>query len=289
MTQHIGIIGGSGLYQMEGVAITDERQIETPYGMPSDCIMLGTMDTIPVAFLPRHGRKHTFTPSEINYRANIWALKSLGVAEIIAVSAVGSLTEEIVPGHLVLIDQFIDRTFLRPSTFFHDGIVAHVSFADPICAQLAAVLYAARGAVDITVHRGGTYVCMEGPMFSTRAESHLYRSWGASVIGMTNLQEAKLAREAEMSFATIALSTDYDCWREDDAPCDSASILAVMKANVHNAQRLIRAALPHVAAGTRTAAAKSALAKAIVSRPEHIPTATKHRLAPILRNYVPIS
>lgn len=271
---------------MDGVQITDERQIETPYGMPSDCIMLGTLDQIPVAFLPRHGRRHTFTPTEINYRANIWALKSLGIEEIIAVSAVGSLNEEIQPGDLVLVDQFIDRTRQRPSTFFHDGIVAHVSFADPICPQLAAVLYEARRAVQTAVHKGGVYVCMEGPMFSTRAESHLYRAWGASVIGMTNLQEAKLAREAEISFATIALSTDYDCWREHDAACDWESILAVMKANVHNAQRLIRAALPHVAAGTRDAAAKSALAKAIVSRPEHIPLATKQRLAPILRNYV---
>ncbi len=284
----IGIIGGSGLYQMAGVEIREERRVTTPYGAPSDAILLGTLDGIAVAFLPRHGRHHAISPSEINYRANIWALKSLGVENVISVSAVGSLKEEIVPGHLVLIDQFIDRTRQRASTFFHDGCVAHVSFADPICLQLMHVLYEARAAVETTVHRGGTYVCMEGPMYSTRAESHLYRSWGADVIGMTNLQEAKLAREAEISYASIALSTDYDCWRAHDEACDTASILAVIKANVHNAQQLIRAALPRVAAGAQDAPAKSALANAIITHPAQIPAATKARLAPILKKYVPL-
>lgn len=285
MTARIGIIGGSGLYQMEGLTIREERRVETPYGAPSDAIMLGEMGGVALAFLARHGRRHAITPSEINFRANIWALKSLGVEQIIAVSAVGSMKESIVPGHLVLIDQFIDRTQARPSTFFHDGIVGHVSFADPICSELAARLAAAAPSVPTTVHRGGTYVCIEGPMFSSRAESRLYRSWGVDVIGMTNYQEAKLAREAEICFATIALATDYDCWHQGEADVDAASVVAVIQQNVRHAQQLIHAALPSVPR-ERGCACATALRHAFM-RPLHEATpAARERLRPILAPYV---
>ncbi len=276
----IGIIGGSGLYQIEGVEITEKRHRQTPFGAPSDAIMLGKWADVPIAFLPRHGRGHRISPSEINYRANIWALKSLGVDAIISVSAVGSLQE------LVLIDQFIDRTKNRASTFFEDGLVAHVSFADPICSALHDLLYECRPAVACPVHEKGTYVCIEGPMFSTRAESLLYRSWGAQVIGMTNLQEAKLAREAEISYATIALATDYDCWRTDEAACETQSILEVLRANVTNAQLLISAALPLVAERTKNAAARCALDGAIMTAPHLVTDDVKRRLAPITSKYL---
>ncbi|MBI2342868.1 MAG: S-methyl-5'-thioadenosine phosphorylase [Deltaproteobacteria bacterium] len=282
----VGIIGGSGLYHMDGVTMTEERQVDTPYGPPSDAIRLGHLDTTPVAFLARHGRRHTISPSDINFRANIWALKSLGVEVILAVSAVGSMRAEIVPGHLVIVDQFIDRTRHRPATFYHDGIAAHVSVADPICLELAALLYECRTAVEVPVHPRGTYLCIEGPMFSTRAESHLYRSWGVDVIGMTNYQEAILAREAEICYATIALATDYDCWKGE--ACDAATIITVLQHNVANAQRVLRAAIPHASVRTATAAARSALATAIITRPEDIPSATRRRLAPMLRKYVSI-
>ncbi len=285
-TPYIGIIGGSGLYQMEGVVVREERRIETPYGAPSDAILLGTLDTVPVAFLPRHGRGHRVTPSEINYRANIWALKSIGVHALIAVSAVGSMKEAIAPGDLVLVDQFIDRTQARASTFFHDGIVAHVSFADPVCEKLATLLFASRSAIPTTVHPCGTYVCIEGPMFSSRAESLLYRSWGVDVIGMTNYQEAKLAREAEIPFATIALATDYDCWHTDAADVDAMSVLAVMQKNVINAQTLIRHALPQVVSATRDSIAHRALAQAIVTPIAQISAAVRERLSPIIQKYV---
>lgn len=211
----IGIIGGSGLYEMEGFEGRREVSLETPFGTPSDAFVTGTLEGKDVVFLSRHGRGHRVSPSEINYRANLWGMKKLGVDFLVSVSACGSLKEEIRPGDFVIIDQHIDRTKGRSATFFEDGIVAHVMFADPVTPELARLVAAAAEKSGATVHRGGTYVCMEGPAFSTRAESRLYRSWGADVIGMTNLTEAKLAREAEIAFATLALATDYDCWHDD--------------------------------------------------------------------------
>ena len=210
----IGVIGGSGLYQMAGLEGVRRVEIKTPFGKPSDKLVRGRIGAVELVFLPRHGVGHRWLPTEVNFRANIFAMKKLGVERIISVSAVGSLSADIAPGHLLVPDQFIDRTSQRPSTFFGRGIVAHVSLADPFCPDLSRILSDAASAAGATVHKGGTYVCIEGPQFSTRAESHLYRSWGAHVIGMTNLQEAKLAREAEICFATLALATDYDCWNE---------------------------------------------------------------------------
>jgi 5'-methylthioadenosine phosphorylase len=274
-TPQIAIIGGSGLYEMPGVRVLDSRRMTTPFGDPSDAIVIGELEGRAVAFLPRHGKGHRLSPSSINYRANIYALKQLGVEWIISVSAVGSLREEIHPGHLVVIDQFIDRTRQRVSTFFDRDVVAHVSFADPICPHTAAKLYKSCQACDVTTHRGGTYVCMEGPAFSTRAESHWYRSMGASVIGMTNLQEAKLAREAEICFATIALSTDYDCWKEDEV-VDVAKVVATMTQNVANAQRVIRHVIPNLT--DRACGCGSALKGAVMTHPESITEEARARL-----------
>jgi 5'-methylthioadenosine phosphorylase len=235
----IGIIGGSGLYEMEGFIASRSVSVSTPFGPPSDRIVLGELGGVPAAFLPRHGRGHWISPSELNFRANVYALKTLGVEAIIAVSAVGSLRAEIAPGHLVIPDQFIDRTRGRISTFFGDGVVAHVSFGDPMCPRLCAALATAGRSLGTTVHPSGTYLCMEGPQFSSRAESELYRTWGAHIIGMTNLQEAKLAREAQVCFATIAMVTDYDCWKTTAGEVDVQEILRVLNANVSLAQRMI--------------------------------------------------
>jgi 5'-methylthioadenosine phosphorylase len=270
---------------MEGVDIVEERTIDTPYGAPSDAIRLGSCQGVPVAFLPRHGRRHTITPSEINFRANIWALKSLGVEAILSVSAVGSLREAIAPGELVLVDQFIDRTRNRPCTFFHDGIAAHVSFADPVCPKLHALLQSQQGIVECAVHPRGTYICIEGPMFSSRAESHLFRSWNVDVVGMTNYQEAKLAREAEIPYATIALATDYDCWHTGET-VSAAAVVAVSRKNVANAQRLIRAVLPRLHEAVTDSPACRALDGALMTHIEDIPAATRTRLAPIVERYV---
>lgn len=279
----IGIIGGSGLYEMPGVKILEERRVTTPFGNPPDALVIGELEGREVVFLPRHGLGHRHSPTTINYRANIYALKSLGVESIIAISAVGSLREDINPGHLVIIDQFIDRTRQRPSTFFDQDIVAHVSFADPICAHVASVLKEGCAAVGVPHHFRGTYVCMEGPAFSTRAESHWYRSMGASVIGMTNLQEAKLAREAEMCLATIALSTDYDCWKEDEV-VDVIKVVATMKQNVENAQKVIRWAVSRI--GKQDCTCRSALKGAIMTHPEAIPAEAKQRLGLLVNKYV---
>lgn len=282
----IGVIGGSGLYEMEGMTDVRSEKIDTPFGPPSDELVVGSLNGVEMVFLPRHGRGHRLLPSELPFRANIWALKKLGVDQIVSVSAVGSLKKEIEPGHAVIIDQFIDRTRGRQdeSTFFGDGVVAHVPFADPTCHRLGDLLATATESIDWTTHRGGTYVCMEGPMFSTRAESHLYRSWGADVIGMTNLQEAKLAREAELCYATVALSTDYDCWHEEDVTIEA--ILAIIAANVDNAKKSIKAAAGAIDVAPRTCGCGSALAGTIITNRSVIPTATKEKLSLIIGKYL---
>lgn len=283
----IAIIGGSGLYQMSGVTTIQSHNIDTPYGPTSapinQCSLEGS--DAELYFLPRHGLGHTLNPSEVPYRANIFALKALGVDWVISVSAVGSLQEPIVPGHVVIIDQFIDRTKNRPSTFFDNGIVAHVPFGDPVCGTLRTILLDAARETEATVHDGGTYVCMEGPAFSTRAESNLYRSWGASVIGMTNLPEAKLAREAEMSYATLAMSTDYDCWHEghDDVTVDQ--VIATVKANVALAQDIIRHAVPRITQYSDAPPQKGLLATAFITDKSKVPAERIEALKPIVGPY----
>jgi 5'-methylthioadenosine phosphorylase len=236
----IGIIGGSGLYAMADLHEPRWQRVETPYGEPSDELLFGQLNDLEVVFLPRHGRNHRLLPSEINYRANIYALKLVGVRRLVSVSAVGSLRKAIAPGHLVVVDQFVDRTRGRVSTFFGDGVVAHVSHAEPVCADLAGHLADAVERAQGTVHRGGTYLGMEGPQFSTKAESHLYRAWGMDVIGMTNATESKLAREAGLCYATLAMSTDYDCWHDEASAVEATDILAVLHANVELAQRVVQ-------------------------------------------------
>lgn len=274
----IGIIGGSGLYDMEGLWNVKEVTVRTPFGPPSDAVGLGELDGIPVAFLARHGHGHRISPSEINYRANIYALKALGVRRVISVSAVGSMTEWIKPGDIVLPDQFIDMTKRRVSTFFEGGAVAHVAFGEPICASLGSSLLEAAHAVGATVHMGGTYVCIEGPQFSTKAESRLYREWGVSVIGMTNLPEAKLAREAELCYATMALVTDYDCWHETEEAVTVETILTTLRQNVALAKRLLRGAMESVAS-VKSCGCQRALQDAIVTAPDRIPTAVYQKLS----------
>jgi len=269
----IGIIGGTGLYQMAGVEDLRELRVETPFGDPSDAVFAGRLCGAEVFFLPRHGRGHRFTPSEVPYRANVFALKKLGVDWIISVSAVGSLREDIGPGQVVLVDQFIDRTRLRPSTFFGNGLVAHVAFGDPVCPVLRGALLGAAREAGAVHHDGGTYVCMEGPAFSTRAESELYSSWGASVIGMTNLPEAKLAREAEISYATLAMATDYDCWHSGHAAVTVDQVVAVLHANVALAQRIIKGAIPRVVAHGGPPPARGALGAAVLTARAAIPSA----------------
>jgi 5'-methylthioadenosine phosphorylase len=274
----IGIIGGSGLYDMDGLKSAKEIKVRTPFGYPSDAVILGELDGIRIAFLSRHGRGHTFSPSEINYRANVYALKSLGIRRLISVSAVGSMKESIEPGHVVFPDQFIDLTKRRASTFFEGGAVAHVAFGEPICPSLAAQLSAAARSVGATAHDGGTYVCIEGPQFSTKAESRLYRQWGVSVIGMTNLPEAKLAREAELCYATIALATDYDCWHETEEPVTVEAILATLRQNVALAKRLLRTSVQSAAAAD-ACVCQQALRDAVVTDPARIPAALRRKLA----------
>lgn len=273
----IGIIGGSGLYEMEGLDRVKEVRPTTPFGRPSDALVLGMIDGVKVAFLSRHGRGHRISPSEINYRANIYALKSVGVTRIISVSAVGSMKEAVRPGDVLLPDQFIDLTKRRSGTFFDRGVVAHVAFADPICRALSmALLKAAQGA-GVTVHQGGTYLCIEGPQFSSRGESLLYRRWGVDVIGMTNLPEAKLAREAELCYATVALPTDYDCWHETEESVSVEAILATLRKNVALAKRILRNALP-VAGEPRTCLCATALENAVLTAPHDIPKEARRRL-----------
>jgi 5'-methylthioadenosine phosphorylase len=280
----IGVIGGSGLYQMDRLENLREIAVRTPFGKPSDRYIKGTFGEAELIFLPRHGRGHRWLPTEVNFRANIFGMKKLGVDRIISVSAVGSLQPEIAPGDLVVPDQFIDRTSKRPSTFFGNGIVAHIGFADPLCKDLSAKLVDAARREGGRVHDGGTYVCMEGPQFSTRAESKLYRSWGAAVIGMTNLQEAKLAREAEICFGTLALATDYDCWNEAAGDVDIERVLAVLKHNVELAQRTIRRVVASL--DERPCACASALKDAIITERRLIPKKVRTDLKPIVGKYL---
>ena len=240
----IGVIGGSGLYQMDGLDVTEKVNIKTPYGYPSDQIVFGNLRGKKMAFLPRHGVGHFIPPSEINFRANIFAMKKIGVEKIISVSAVGSMKEEYPPGHFVVPDQFVDRTNRRISTFFTNGMVGHVSLADPICRETCAVLYEAGKKAGATVHKGGTYICIEGPQFSTRAESNIYRQWGVDVIGMTNVTEAKLAREAGLCYSTLALVTDYDCWHIEEEPVTLEAVLKIMHQNVERAKQVINELVP---------------------------------------------
>ena len=281
----IGIIGGSGLYDMAELTDREERRVTTPFGDPSDPYVVGTLRGKRVAFLARHGVGHRYSPSELNYRANIFGLKMLGVDYVLSASAVGSLQERYVPQHLVIPDQFFDRTKGRISTFFGRGLVAHVAFAHPVCGLLGTVAHEACTAVGATVHQGGTYVCMEGPQFSTLAESKLYRSWGMDIIGMTNLQEAKLAREAEMCYATIALVTDYDCWHPDHDSVTVDMIIQNLVANSKTAQQVIADAVSRLPY-ERTCECAHALAHAIITRPEAVPAKVKHDLAPIIGRYV---
>ena len=265
----IGVLGGSGVYEIEGLEDVSWRAVHTPFGAPSDDLCLGALNGVRMAFLPRHGRGHPTPPSDINYRANIDALKRVGVTDVVSVSAVGSLKEEMTPGDFVIVDQFIDRTFARTKSFFGPGLVAHVSMADPICMRLAAHCRAAAETIGVKTHWGGTYLAMEGPQFSTRAESELYRSWGCSVIGMTNMPEAKLAREAELSYATVAMVTDYDCWHDDHDAVTVDQVVAVLLQNADNARALVKAVAAMAAADAdlATAPAKTALDSAIITAP----------------------
>ncbi|GBC82117.1 S-methyl-5'-thioadenosine phosphorylase [bacterium HR10] len=285
----IGIIGGSGFYEMEGLRDVEEITVDTPFGKPSDAFLLGTLEGVRVAFLARHGRGHRLMPTELPFRANIYAMKLLGVERIISVSAVGSLQEKYAPLDIVIPDQFFDRTRQRPSTFFGDGIVAHISFADPVCPVVSDALErAARQIAGLRVHRGGTYVCIEGPAFSTRAESHVYRAWGMDIIGMTNLQEAKLAREAEICYATLALVTDYDCWHPDHDSVTVEMVLEYLNRNTANAKRIVRTAVALLKETDSACRCQSALQHAIQTDRAAIPPETIRRLSAILRKYFPI-
>ncbi|NQW22152.1 MAG: S-methyl-5'-thioadenosine phosphorylase [SAR202 cluster bacterium] len=281
----VGVIGGSGLYEMDGMTKVESVNVDTPFGQPSDAIIVGELDGVRVAFLPRHGRGHRFNPSHIPARANIYALKSLGVERIISVSAVGSLKEEFAPLDLVIPNQLIDRTRLRESTFFETDVVVHVAMADPFCAPTSQVVHQAAQKLDITVHPGGTMVVMEGPAFSTRAESFMYRSWGADIIGMTALPEAKLAREAEMCYATMAWITDYDCWHQSSESVTVDMVIANLQKNVATSKALLRQVIPALV-GERTCPCESALRDAIITRKEEIPEDLKQKLTPITGRYL---
>ncbi|HEY9860833.1 MAG TPA: S-methyl-5'-thioadenosine phosphorylase [Candidatus Obscuribacterales bacterium] len=285
----IGIIGGSGLYKMEALKEIEELHVETPFGSPSDALISGTLEGNRVIFLARHGRNHHLLPSELPFRANIYAMKSLGVEYLISASAVGSLRAEVKPLDMVVPNQFIDRTKNRISTFFGDGIVAHVAFGDPVCLRLAQVLTDAVSSLDlpnVTLHQGGTYVCMEGPAFSTKAESHLYRSWDATVIGMTNLPEAKLAREAEIAYATLALVTDYDCWHPDHDSVTVDMVIANLQRNAVNAQKVIQETVRRLSEHPPSSDAHSALKHAILTPLDKVSDATKSKLDLLLRKYL---
>jgi 5'-methylthioadenosine phosphorylase len=286
-TVKIGIIGGSGLYQMPELTDVEEVKVDTPFGSPSDAFIVGTLEGERVAFLPRHGRGHRFTPTELPFRANIYAMKSLGVERILSASAVGSLQEKYAPLDMVIPDQFFDRTRgrVKESTFFGEGIVAHVSFAHPVCNGLGDVLQEACSAADVQVHRGGTYLCMEGPAFSSVAESNVYRSWGMDIIGMTNIQEAKLAREAEMCYATLALVTDYDCWHPGHDAVSVETVVEYLNKNVRNAQTIMKESIKRLRTVSRECKCGSALKNAIFTPREIWPEATTKKLDAIIKKY----
>jgi 5'-methylthioadenosine phosphorylase len=281
----VGVIGGSGLYEMEGIEEVQTVSLKTPFGDPSDSFVVGRLEGVKVAFLPRHGRGHRIPPSSLNSRANIYGMKLLGVQWIIGVSAVGSMKESIHPGDMVIPDQFIDRTFGRPNTFFGEGIVGHVSFADPVCAELAQILARAGKEAGATIHEGGTYICIEGPQFSTRAESRLYRSWGVDVIGMTNIPESKLAREAEICYATMAFATDYDCWHTEAGDVSIGDVLKILAQSTMTAKGVIRKALKHLPEG-RSCPCANALQYALITDRSMIPERTKKDLEPIVGKYL---
>lgn len=281
----IGVIGGSGLYEMEGLEVLEEREVETPWGSPSDAFVIGRLDGREVAFLPRHGRGHRLLPSELNFRANLYGMKVLGVEWILSVSAVGSLKHEYKPTDIVMPDQFYDRTRHRGDTFFGDGLVGHVSFAHPTCDRLRGWMVEGAREAEAKVHVGGTYVCMEGPLFSTRAESEVYRSFGFDVIGMTNLQEAKLAREAEMSYATLAMVTDYDCWHEDEEDVSGIAVMEVIERNVRTAREAVRCTIRRIPTGERSPFV-GILAQSLITDPEVIPAQTLEALHPIVGPYL---
>jgi 5'-methylthioadenosine phosphorylase len=284
----VGVIGGSGLYELEGLTDVRWRRVRTPFGDPSDEFCTGTLDGRRVIFLPRHGRGHHLIPTELNFRANIWGLKSLGAEWVLSVSAVGSMREEIRPLDLVVPDQFFDMTKRRVSSFFGDGIVAHVGMAAPVCGHLAAVLEKAARATGATVHRGGTYICIEGPQFSTKAESRVYRGWGVDVIGMTNMPEAKLAREAELCYATLALATDYDVWHESHDAVTVEAVVANLLKNVATAKDVLRRVIPAIG-GPRTCECPSLLQSAVITSPAAFPLATRRRRDLLLGKYFPMN
>ena len=281
----VGIIGGSGLYNLKELEKVNSVQLDTPFGKPSSDFLTGEVHDLPVIFIPRHGLGHVLLPTEIPFRANIWGLKKLGVTHLISVGAVGSLKEEIIPGHMVFPDQFIDLTRHRTSTFFGNGVVAHVQFGDPVCPKLSEKLVQAAQAVGATIHLGGTYICMEGPAFSSRAESLLYRSWGADVIGMTNAQEAKLAREAEMAFASIALATDYDCWHVSESEVNVEDIIKVMHENVETARRIIVETLRNLPPDFQNSQ-QDALKFSLITEKSKIPQKTRSDLDLFLSKYL---
>lgn len=285
----IGVIGGSGLYQMEGMADVEEVAVETPFGDPSDVITVGKVEGVSMAFLPRHGRGHRISPTEIPVRANIWALKSLGVEWVISVSAVGSLREHIAPRDLVIPDQLFDRTKSRVNSFFEGGIVVHCTFAEPFCTTLSTLLLdSSRELEGVTVHEGGTYVCIEGPLFSTKAEAFAYRSWGMDIVGMTALPEAKLAREAELCYATIACATDYDCWHESEESVTVEMVLSNLSANVANAQRILRSVATKIPSerSANACSCASALETAIITDRSKIPANVKEKYALLIGKYL---
>jgi 5'-methylthioadenosine phosphorylase len=285
MDRAIGIIGGSGLYEMEGLEDVRQVEVPTPFGQPSDALICGRFQGRSLVFVPRHGRGHRFLPSEVPYRANLYALKSLGVEWVLSISAVGSLEEDLRPGDICLPDQFIDRTWGRPSTFFGNGAAGHVALADPICEVLQEAVWKTREVVGARFHRGGAYVCIQGPQFSTRAESLVYRSWGARVIGMTNATEARLAREAELCYATVALVTDYDCWHETEEEVSIEAVLAVMRQNVGAARRIIQETVAQVPF-ERTCRCAEAARFAIMTPPELIPPDTRRALDLLYGKYL---
>lgn len=284
----LGVLGGSGLYDMAALQGVETTSVDTPFGAPSDDLVVGTLEGLRVAFLPRHGRGHRYTPSEVPYKANIWALKHLGCEFVVSVSAVGSMKEDIAPGHLVVVDQFIDRTVSRPRTFFGEGVVGHVGFGDPVCETLRRIVLAAAQETSAPVKDGGTYICIEGPTFSTKAESRLFRSWGVDVIGMTNLPEARLAREAGMSYATLALATDYDCWHETEEPVSVDAVIQILMKNVSTAQDVIRGVAKRLAAedAPKRSPHSDAAASAIMTARDLIPAETRRSLRRLFGEYL---